>query len=188
MILTGDKIIRMQREGKILIDPFDESRAGANSYDLTLSDQLVCYEYTGGLVKGTGMQTFPVPLDMTEENPTIAFTIPDEGYVLKPGEIYLGCTNERCGSDHFVCNLEGRSSVGRLGIQVHQTAGIGDLGFKERWTLEIAVVRPVRVYPNVRICQAIFYEVSGEIKKLYRGKYRVQEGPVPSQMFKDFQK
>jgi dCTP deaminase len=108
---------------------------------------------------------------------------------LVPNEIYLACTNEECGSDLYVTCLEGRSSVGRLGMQVHLTAGLGDLGFKSHWTLEISVIKPVKVYPNVRICQAVFFKPFGTIgERLYKGKYVSQHGPVPSLMWKDFAK
>lgn len=172
MILTGEEILRMRSEGRLAIDPFDAKMAGANSYDLTLSDRLLVYGVTS--------------LDMKREHPTKSLTIPDSGLWLNPSNVYLGATNERCGSDEFVCCIEGRSSVGRLGVQVHSTAGVGDLGFKDHWTLEITVTMPVKVYPNVRICQALFMAVRGHRAKMYSGKYAGQTGPVPSRMWKDF--
>lgn len=174
MILTGDEILRQHTLGNIIIDPFEPDNIGANSIDLTLSNKLVHY--------------WEALLDMRCQNSVKELIIPESGLVLWPNEIYLGSTNERCGSDHFVTCLEGRSSVGRLGIEIHRTAGFGDLGFKSNWTLEISVIRPVRVYPNVRICQAIFHTTFGARTRLYEGKYKDQRRPVPSMMYKDFTK
>lgn len=172
MILTGSEIIRHVEEGRIHINPFQEQRIGPNSYDLTLGDTLVTYQDR--------------ILDMRSPAVTKTIRIPDEGFVLQPGEVYLGSTVEECGSDHFVCCLEGRSSVGRLGIQIHLTAGFGDLGFKSRWTLEIVVTKPVRIYAGVRICQAFFTRVCGAVGSRYKGKYATQTEPTPSGMWQDF--
>ena len=185
MILTGDAILHAMHSGDVVIDPFTEGHLGANSYDLTLNDQFLVYKTLPENASTADHEPYR-PLDMKSDNPTMSLAIPENGLVLYPKEVYLGCTNERCGSDKYVCCLEGRSSVGRLGIQVHLTAGFGDLGFKSRWTLEISVIRPVRVYPNVRICQAIFYEARGTRTRIYNGKYVEQQGPVPSQMWRDF--
>lgn len=172
VILTGEEIVRMQKAGRLLIDPFNAAWAGPNSYDLTLADELRVYT--------------PLVLDMRHDNPAATVRIPPEGLILYPGELYLGSTVERCGSKEFVTCVEGRSSVGRLGIQVHLTAGVGDIGFTDRWTLEITVVKPVRVYAGVRVCQALFFVAQGESSRRYRGKYLDQAGAVTSQMYKDF--
>lgn len=176
MILTGDEIVRMVREGRILIDPFDEKNAGPNSYDLTLSDRLVQYYLT----HEHGV------LDMKRDHLIAEWQIPEEGLILHPGQLYLGATNERCGSDEFVTLLEGRSSVARLGVTAHVSAGFGDLGFKGRWTCEITCVHPVRIYANVRFCQAVFIASTGINSRRYAGKYDGQEGPLRSMMWKDF--
>ncbi len=118
-------------------------------------------------------------LDMNRENKTIPLEIPETGIILLPNILYLGCTVECIGSNSFVPIVEGRSSVGRLGIHVHVTAGFCDLGFKGSITLEIHVIHPVRIYPNVPICQAYFLKPEGAIE-LYKGRYRDQLGPVPS--------
>jgi dCTP deaminase len=172
MILTGHEITMMYNIGRIHISSFNEKHVGPNSYDLRLSNLLLIYAQE--------------ELDMGKENPTVMLQIPDEGRILYPGELYLGSTVEECGSDEFVCCIEGRSSTARLGISIHLTAGFGDCGFKSRWTLEITVAKPIRIYPNVRICQAMFYLPQGKISKLYKGKYSKQDGPVASRMYKDF--
>lgn len=177
-ILTGDFIKKAVKAGQIFIDPFNEDRVGPNSYDLALGSKLLRYR--------SGFEKLDKPLNVKVDNPVYEIEIPEHGFILRPGKLYLGHTIEKCGSDHYVCCLEGRSSVGRLGIQVHQTAGFGDLGFKQQWTLEITVVDSIMVFPRMKICQAMFYTVYGDIKKLYKGKYTDQDGPVPSRLYKDF--
>ena len=173
MILTGDEIVRMRAEGRVVVEPFVPEHVGANSVDLRLADELL--QYTG------------LTLDMKADNPTEAVRIPPGGLVLEPGRLYLGSTVEKCGSDEFVCEVDGRSSVGRLGISVHCTACRGDLFFSDRWTLEINVVKPVRVYANVRIAQATFFATLGERGRRYQGKYKGQTGATASRMWRDFQ-
>lgn len=168
-MLTGPEIIRRRSVGSIVIDPFDESHVGSNSYDLTLHPNLLVY--TDAII------------DMRRENECISIPIPDYGFVMKPGELYLGMTNEIAGARGLVPCINGKSSIGRLGIQVHVTAGFGDDGFVNRWTLEMTAVRPVRIYPNVKICQIYFEELQGE-RSPYKGKYKEAcHNPIPSRMF-----
>ena len=124
------------------------------------------------------------PLDMNSKNETISFEIPEEGYVLQPGVLYIGRTVERTWTDKFIPMINGRSSGGRLGISVHITAGFGDIGFDGTWTLEITAVEPVRIYPNVEIAQVCYFKPVGKIGKLYRGRYFGQEHPTASRFYK----
>lgn len=127
-------------------------------------------------------------LDMAAENELVFVEIdpyPD-GMVLKPGRIYIGSTVEEIGSDDYIPLIEGKSSVGRLGISVHSTAGVGDLGFRGRITLEISSIEPVRIYPGVRFCQALFLPAYGVVAELYEGRYQSQARPTPSRMWRDF--
>ena len=116
--------------------------------------------------------------------------IPDDGYVLRPGILYLGSTVEEAGSDFYVPCIEGRSSIGRLGISTHVAAGFGDIGFKQRWTLELTVVHPIRIYAGVRICQVYFHCVEGRKEVLYGdrpgSKYAHSSGVEPSRSYLDF--
>lgn len=130
-----------------------------------------------------GAPPAPITLDMHEENPTVPLRIPKEGFVLYPGTLYLGRTIEAVGSDKYVMHVAGRSSIGRLGIQVHVTAGFVDQGFHGTLTLEITVIHPVRIYPGVRFCQLSFTTVVGE-SRLYDGRYQGQTDPVGSRFFK----
>lgn len=172
-ILGGKEIQKQVELGKIKIAPFDEKRVGPNSYNLTLSNILKVYK------DGT--------LDMKKANETETIIIPEEGFVLKPGELYLGSTNEFTGTDEFVPMLEGRSSLGRLGISIHVTAGFGDIGFAGNWTLEITAEKPVKIYPNIDVCQIYYHDVQGDYH-LYRGKYLNQTVPTESRMQMDFDK
>ena len=112
--------------------------------------------------------------------------IPPEGFLLSPGTLYLGRTLEYTETDGFVPMLEGRSSVGRLGLFVHVTAGFGDVGFHGYWTLEMFCVQPVTIYPGVPICQIYYHAIQGDYTSYQRGKYQDNTGIQPSLLYKDF--
>lgn len=172
MILTGKQILAEMGK-KIEIEPFDESRVNPNSYNLSLYNELLVY--TGDV------------LDMKEPNAYKRIKIPEEGLVLEPGKLYLGRTVERTKTDGYVPMLEGRSSVGRLGLCVHVTAGFGDVGFDGYWTLELFCIQPVRIYPYVEICQIYYHTIEGEYEKYGgSGKYNGNSDIQPSMMYKDF--
>lgn len=175
MILFDTVIKRGLETGDIVIDPFDERNLGVNSYDVRLAPALRCYEPTPSGV-----------LDMRRENASFGVTIPEEGYVMVPGLLYLGSTVETIGTRaHYVPHIEGRSSVGRLGLAIHVTAGFGDVGFVGTFTLELFVIQPLRVYAGERVAQAYFLEGKGTPSKLYTGKYAGYTGPVASRMHQD---
>ncbi|WCK57073.1 dCTP deaminase (plasmid) [Aneurinibacillus sp. Ricciae_BoGa-3] len=172
MILSGLEI--KKRLGKeIFIDPFNEKQVNPNSYNLKLHNELLVYD--------------EVVLDMKKENQTRKIVIPEEGIVLMPGVLYLGRTVEHTRTENLVPMLEGRSSVGRLGIAIHATAGFGDNGFSGYWTLEIFVIQPVRIYPYVEIGQIYYHEIEGESEKYTSGKYQGNQGIQGSMLYKDFQ-
>jgi dCTP deaminase len=157
MILSDLKIKEAIRDGLIVIDPFDPAKLGANSYDVHLGADLAVYS--------------DEVLDARKHNRVERFRIdPEKGYVLRPGRVYLGVTQEYTETHAHVPFLEGKSSVGRLGIDIHATAGKGDVGFCNHWTLEISVHQPVRVYAGMPIAQLIYFVVSGEVETLYRNK------------------
>lgn len=171
MILTGPEI--RNRLGKdIHITPYEENFLNPNSYNLRLHADLLVYS--------------EFPLDMKKPNPTERLSIPPEGLLLTPGILYLGRTLEHTETYNLVPMLEGRSSIGRLGMFVHVTAGFGDVGFKGFWTLEIQVTHPLRVYPGVQICQIFYHTVEGEITEYKSGKYQGNQGIQPSLLYKDF--
>ena len=173
MILSGREIER-NLGGKIVIDPFDPDRLNPNSYNLTLSSQLRVYR--------TGT------LDMRVENLSDELTIPEDGLLLAPHRLYLGRTVEYTETDGYVPMLEGRSSIGRLGLFVHITAGFGDVGFKGFWTLEIFCVQPIRIYSGVQIAQIFYHTIEGDYDRYQSGKYQNNSGIQHSMLYKDFEK
>lgn len=200
-ILLRNEIIHGVNSGKILLDPYNVGFVGPNSVDVTLNKTLKTYtplkivdsSYGYKMIVPYGDTFDRKPLDMAENNQTYEIEIPEDGVVLLPGILYLGMTNEAAGSDHYVPMYEGRSSLARLGIQSHISAGFGDIGFDKKWTLEITVVHPVRIYPNSRIGQVYFHEVNQDAAKslreddqLYKGKYVDQDSPTASMSFLDF--
>lgn len=170
MILSGHEI-RRQLDGNIIIEPFNESQLNPNSYNLTLHDELMTYE--------------ELVLDMRKANRVRRLTIPPEGLVLNPNQLYLGRTIERTETHNLVPMIEGRSSVGRLGLFVHVTAGFGDVGFCGYWTLEMFAVQPVRIYPGVSICQIFYHQIAGDFTEYASDKYQHNRDIQPSLLFKE---
>jgi len=148
MILSGKEIFKEVENGNIVIDPFDPKRINPNSYNLRLHDELLIYTET--------------VLDMKRHHATELLKIPEDGFLLEPGKLYLGRTLEYTKTSGYVPMLEGRSSVGRLGLCIHVTAGFGDIGFAGFWTLEIQCVQPIQIYPFVEICQIYYHTIQGE--------------------------
>ena len=125
---------------------------------------------------------------MKLDNKTSKLEIPTDGLELEPGKLYLGRTVERTRSDKLVPMLEGRSSIGRLGMFIHVTAGFGDVGFNGFWTLEIFVVQPLVIYPLVEVCQIYFHDIQGEFTTYQNGKYQNNSGIQSSKLYMDFGK
>lgn len=177
MILTGPEIQKQHDEGKILIDPWDPSRINPNSYNLSLHNELFTY-----CLPPDGV------LDMRKKAEIAQVDFPESGLVLQPGKLYLGRTAEKTETHGFVPMLEGRSSIGRLGLFIHVTAGFGDVGFAGFWTLEIAAIHPIRIYPGVEICQIFYHEVKGDIIEYKSKKYQNNQGVQPSLLYTELNK
>lgn len=173
MILTGPKIKEEVEKGTIIIKPFNENQINPNSYDFRIGSTLIVYKNK--------------ILDTKKENPIRTVKIPESGIVLYPGRLYLGHTIETVGSKYFVPVIRGKSSTGRVGLFVHITADLIDIGYIGQFTLMMHAVQPVKIYPNMRIGQVTFWKTLGKIV-LYHGKYQGGNGPQPSQVFKDFKK
>lgn len=176
MILSDKKILEAIDKGEIVIEPYDRSRLGTNSYDVHLGKYLATYE--------------DEVLDARKHNQIKTFEIPEQGYVLNPNTLYLGVTQEYTETHNSVPFLEGKSSVGRLGIDIHATAGKGDVGFCNHWTLEISVSQKVRVYAGMPIGQLIYFAVEGDIENYYNKKQNAKynertDRPVESMMWKN---
>jgi dCTP deaminase len=171
MILSGNEI-RRQLGSNIKIDPFDERQLNPNSYNVRLHDELLVYD--------------DLELDMRRPPRYTRHTIPPDGLVLTPNRLYLGRTVERTETRGYVPMLEGRSSIGRLGLFVHVTAGFGDVGFCGYWTLEMFAVYPIRIYAGVEIAQIFYHTVEGEVTEYRSDKYQHNRDIQPSLLFKEF--
>lgn len=176
MIISDKRILEEIERGTIIIEPFKRECLGTNSYDVHLGKHLACYKNR--------------VLDAKLHNEIDHFEIPKEGFVLQPNTLYLGVTVEYTETHSHVPFLEGKSSTGRLGIDIHATAGKGDVGFCNTWTLEISATQPVRIYAGMPIGQLIYFEVGGDIETFYNtkdnAKYnRKTTKPVESMMWKN---
>jgi dCTP deaminase len=177
MILSDAKIRDAMSAGRIVIRPYRDDCLGTNSYDVHLGPYLAVYRTAA--------------LDARVANPVKEFRIPPSGFVLVPGQLYLGVTEEYTETHGYVPFLEGKSSLGRLGIDIHSTAGKGDEGFCNYWTLEMSVKLPVRIYAGMPVGQLIYFEISGPIERSYANKrsakYRnVSAHPMASRMHLNF--
>ncbi|KKP29661.1 MAG: Deoxycytidine triphosphate deaminase [candidate division TM6 bacterium GW2011_GWF2_30_66] len=172
MILSG-KNIKSKLGNEISIEPFCESQLNPNSYNLRLNNELLVYKNKN--------------LDMKKINEVEKIIIPENGIIIEPGKLYLGRTYEYTKTDCYVPMLEGRSSIGRLGLFIHVTAGFGDVGFNGFWTLEIMSIQPIRIYPFVEICQIFYHSIDGEYTKYKSNKYQDNKDIQPSLLYKDFE-
>ena len=136
-MLTGSKILEEIEKGNICISPFDKKQLNPNSYNVRLGSTLKVY--TDNV------------LDFNKDNPSKTIESPVDGFVLQPGELYIGNIVERVSTDKYISAVDSRSSIERLGILIHATAGFGDIGFDGNYTLEIFCVKPVRIYPDMLI-------------------------------------
>ena len=176
MILSDKKILQSIKDKEIVIKPFRKKCLGTNSYDVHLGKYLAVYQSR--------------VLDAKKHNQIEEIIIPKNGFVIEPGTLYLGVTEEYTETHNSVPFLEGKSSVGRLGIDIHATAGKGDVGFCNTWTLEISCVQPVRIYAGMPIGQLIYFAVEGEIENYYNKKSDAKyikrtTKPVESMMWKN---
>ncbi|MFA6386609.1 MAG: dCTP deaminase [Candidatus Paceibacterota bacterium] len=171
MILTGNKIIKEVRNNKIDIFPFNKKRATTNSYDLSLGNKII--RYRKGIID-------PRKKVLYDE-----IIIPKEGLVLQSGEFILGHSEERIGSDFYVPIIHGKSGTARMGLFVHVTADLIDIGSHGVTTFQLYATLPVRIYPGMLIAQVSFWVPFGDII-LYKGKYQNSIGPQVSQIYKNF--
>lgn len=171
MILTGPEITKQRSLGRIKIDPFAENQLNPNSYNFRLGRTIKWYKNR--------------VLDVKVKQETETTTITESGFVLEPTRIYLGHTEEKMGSDHYVPIIRGRSSTARIGLFVHVTADLIDIGSHNQWTLQLHAVQPVRVFPGMVIGQVTFWLIEGEVS-LYSGKYQGSSGPRASEIYREF--
>jgi dCTP deaminase len=188
VILTGPEILEAVKSGDIEIDPFVREHVNPASFDLTLGDEVLQYVLPG-VVRFMGQHKIYEHrsfLDSKIENDYVR-TFLSDGLILEPGNLYLMHTVERVMAKRFVCVLDGKSSLGRLGVSIHQTAGYGDCGFNGQYTMEVTCVLPVRLYAGMRVAQIRFHTVRGVVAK-YDGNYVGDraKGPVPSMSWRQF--
>ena len=161
-ILTSKRIREEIKNNHIRITGFDKDRLGPNSYDLTLFKKISYYSDDKYLDTRNPCQDLET------------FEIPEDGITLFPRRLYLCKTNETVWSDKYIMELSGLSSLARLGIVVHQTAGYANIGHEFQWVLEVTVTHPVKIYPNMRIAQQYFHTVEGDVE-LYNGRYKYKQ-------------
>ena len=176
MILSDKRILEEIGKGTILIEPYDRVCLGTNSYDVHLGKYLATYRNR--------------VLDAKLHNEIDHFEIPKDGFILQPNTLYLGVTLEYTETHRHVPFLEGKSSTGRLGIDIHATAGKGDVGFCNTWTLEISCTQPVKIYAGMPIGQLIYFVVDGDVETMYNTKLNAKYNnkttkPVESMMWKN---
>lgn len=181
MILSDNQIREYVEAGKIIVDPepdWKEQLSGA-SLDLRLGNEFRVFDYAQATV-------------MDPKNPQECTNVTKiengEYFVVHPGEFVLGITEEVVGIDSTICSrIDGKSSVGRLGIVVHSTAGHVNPGWKGKLTLEISNIGriPVLLYPGMRICQLVFEVLTTPATVVYQGKYMNQKAPLESKISRE---
>lgn len=168
--LTGAAIKSEWEAGRIHISDFSESRINANSYNYRISRHIK--RHCGDII------------DCRNEDVFEDIWLEDDGYILKPGECYLGSTIEEFGSNHFAALITGRSSIGRKFITNHICAGLIDQGFFGTLTLEISVLKETKIYPELLFGQIFWFTTFGP-SRLYSGRYQNQTSPTASKMHLD---
>lgn len=212
--LTGPRIAELVAKGELVIDPFRPERVNPNSYNLSVTRDVLMYEKGARLhnayedwwrTREWDDEARPPylvaePLKVTEEEPTVLRLLPTEAdpgnrYTndrvrrFWPGVLYLLCTEEYTETPYpYRPHLDGRSSLGRLGQFVHVTAGYGDVNFKGQWTLEVAVVQPVETYWPLEACQISYTRVEGPERRYESPKYQGQRGPRASRLFAELRR
>lgn len=190
MILSDKEVLSAKAKGDIVIEPFDDGSLGPNSYDVHLGDTLLTYAaVSGNFFQRLGRMITGRPriLDAAMPNDVREHKIPRGGFVLKPNVLYLASSVEYTATQKYVPFLDGKSSIGRLGMWIHCTAGRGDVGFANHWTMEIVVVHPLRVYAGMPVGQLIYF-LTGEVLKDYAtkgGTYNDRDPhPQPSRLWR----
>lgn len=197
-ILSGQKILQEIEAGAIKVSPFEPKNINPASLDLRLGEKFAVYDaltvmdYQQSLARLRGID-YNV-LDAKQDNQIYSNKLDSlvtvDYRVLQPGILYLMHTVERISTDKYVPIIEGKSSIGRLGISIHLTAGYGDPGFDGQYTLEVTVVHPVKVYPGMRFCQIRFNTIEGEVTSYKNTGHYIGEaanGPVSSRSYLQFE-
>lgn len=184
MILSDRDLKKEIKSGNLVIKPFDAYCVQPSSYDLHLYPEVLVFDNFAAS-----------EIDVREKvDVSRRIKIKEEGFVLHPGEFILGSTTEWFSVPHYLAGkLEGKSSLGRLGLLVHATAGFVDAGFEGQLTFEIANISriPIRMYAEMKIAQICFYQMSSPVEVPYGSKklgskYFGQKGPTASKGYLNF--
>jgi dCTP deaminase len=181
MVLSDRSIREAIALGRVAIEPFDDALVQPSSVDVRVSGQFRVFR--------NNRQPYIDVRRPSEDLTDLVEIAGDAPFILHPGEFVLGSTLERVRiPDDLVARLEGRSSLGRLGLLIHSTAGYIDPGWDGHITLELSNVAtlPITIYLGMRIGQISFLTLSTPAEQPYRGKYLGQEGPTPSRLYQDF--
>ena len=186
-MLLSDRDIRSHIDtGRIALDPYDATMIQPSSIDVRIDRYFRLFDN----------HKYPV-IDPAEDQPDLTRLIevaPDEPFILHPGEFVLGATFEQVTlADDVAARLEGKSSLGRLGLLTHSTAGFIDPGFSGHVTLELSnmATLPVKLWPGMKIGQLCFFQLSSPAEKPYgsaeyKSRYNGQRGPTASRSFLNF--
>ena len=185
MILSDWDILQRLEKGEIKIEPFDSSCLQPSTVDLHLSEEVRVFDnWQIGVV------------DVKEKtDPSRLVRIPKGGFIVHPGEFLLGATVEKITlPSDIAAKLEGRSSLGRLGLIVHATSGYVDPGFSGWLTFELSNISrlPIKVYAGMKIAQICFFQMTNKVLHPYGSKnlgskYQGQKGPTSSKIWREFE-
>lgn len=186
MILSDKDILLRIQKGEIKIQPFDKNCVQPSTVDLHLAPELRVFDNWQ-----TGVVDVKEKVDVSR-----LVKIGKEGFIVHPGEFLLGATVEKISlPDDIAAKLEGRSSLGRLGLIIHATAGYVDPGFSGWLTFELSNLSrlPIRIYSRMKIAQICFFQMSSKVLHPYGSKglgskYQGQKGPTASKSWMDFKK
>ncbi|MFN8034840.1 MAG: dCTP deaminase [Acidimicrobiia bacterium] len=186
MILSDVSIREELAAGRILIDPLDEACVQPSSVDLHVDAYFRVFR--------NDTTPYIDPKEAQEDLTELVEIKPDGAFILHPGEFVLGSTLERVRlPDDLVARLEGKSSLGRLGLLIHSTAGFVDAGWDGHLTLELSNVAnlPIAIYPGMKIGQISFLRMTSAAEHAYGSreagsKYQGQRGPTPSRYYLNF--
>lgn len=184
--LTGAAIDEDVKNGLISIEPYDPANLNPNSYNLSIGDVMLECVGNDYLHNRYDENNLDYMIDLKNPIKYQEVKIPEDGIILKPGKLYLIATKEYIGSDHYIPMITGRSSLGRAGVSVHQEAGFGDIGYHGKWTLQVTVTLPTKIYPNMKMAQMYMVVPSGNTSITYNGKYQNSTEAKGSEISKDF--
>lgn len=183
-MVLSDRTIREQiAAGRLVIDPFDDALLQPSSIDVRVASQFRVFR--------NNRRPYIDVRHPSDDLTDLVEIGGDEAFILHPGEFVLGSTRERVGlPDDLVARLEGKSSLGRLGLLIHSTAGYIDPGFAGTVTLELSNVArlPISIYAGMAIGQISFLQMTTPVDRPYRGKYHGQSGPTSSAFYREFER